>query len=312
MKYMPLFSSDADNLRSSRMLPWLYFLGALLVVFLNAAFSAVHSPLGQEISAGESPGFAWLRTNITICIGFGLVYVVVVCWLQLRQMRQSSFGESRLVSLLLCLQVLSIAAIALLLFFRQTGLLSLFYAVLLISFLIQGVIAFRRRGFTDVDYQSMITQNSVGNVGLFLILLFIFGAVISLLDPSWHRMEDQILLDSNFESHLKYVLPAILSGITNAWLGIGMLIIIIGLSHLLYKLHDIKDFNFLISFTIFFSLVAAYTAFLFLTLFYAISWQIHNLCLISTVWQLVILLSSYIQASFTGLSLLYPNLDKPV
>ena len=288
---MPLPPSDSEKIQIYRILPWLYFSGALLVVFLNAAFSAVHSPLGQEISAGESPGFAWLRTNITICIGFGLVYVVVVCWLQLRQMRQPSFGESRLVSLLVCLQLLGVAAIALLLFFRQTGLLSLFYAVLLISFLIQGVIAFRRPGFAEVDYQSMITQNSAGNVGLFLILLFIIGAVISLLDPSWHRMEDQILLDSNFESRLKYVLPAILSGITNAWLGIGMLIIIIGLSHLLYKLHEIKDFKFLISFIIFFSLIAAYTAFLFLTLFYAITWQIHNLHLTSTVWQLGMFIS---------------------
>ena len=288
---MPHPPSDREKIRSYRILPWLYFLGALLVVFLNAAFSAVHSPLGQEISAGESPGFAWLRSNISICIGFGLVYVAGVCWFHLRQMRPSSFGESRLVSLFLCLQVLSIAAIALLLFFRQTGLLSLFYAVLLISFLIQGVIAFRRRGFADVHYQLMFTQNAVENAGLFLTLLFLFGAVISLFDPSWHRMEDQILLDSNFESHLKYVFPAILSGITTAWLGIGMLIIIIGLSHLVYKLHDIKDFNFLISFTIFFSLVAAYTTFLFLTLFYAITWQIHNLHLTSTVWQVVILIS---------------------
>ena len=81
---MPLPPSDSERIRSYRILPWLYFLGALLVVFLNAAFSAVHSPLGQAISTGESPGFAWLRTNITTCIGFGLVYVVVVCWLQLR------------------------------------------------------------------------------------------------------------------------------------------------------------------------------------------------------------------------------------
>ena len=288
---MSLPASDSEKIRSYWILPWLYFLGALLVVFLNAAFSAVHSPLGQEISAGESTGFAWLRTNITNCIGFGLVYAVVVCWLQLRQMRQTSFGDCKWVSLLVCLQVFSVAAIALLLFFRQTGLLSLFYTVLLISFLIQGVIALRRRGFNDIDHQAMITQNSAGNVSLFLMLLFVFGAVISLLDPSWHRMEDQIQLDSNFEFHLKYVFPAILSGITNAWLGIGMLIIIIALSRLLYKLHEINDFKFLISFIIFFSLVAAYTVFLFLTLFYAISWQIRNLYLISTVWQLVILLS---------------------
>jgi glucan phosphoethanolaminetransferase (alkaline phosphatase superfamily) len=288
---MSLQQSNIEKMRFNRILPWLHFSGALLVVVFNALFSAVHSPLGQEISAGESSGFAWLRTNITTCIGFGLVYLVVVSWLQLRQMRQSSFVDNRLPPLLVCLQVLSVAVIALLLFFRQTGLLPLFYAVLLISFLIQGVITFRRLGFADVDHQSLISQYSVGNAGLFLMLLFIFGAAISLLDPSWHRMEDQILLDSNFESHLRYVFPAILSGITTAWLGIGMLIIIISLSRLLHKLHELKYFKWLISFSIFFSLVAVYTTFLFLTLFYAISWQIHNLYLISTVWQLVIFIS---------------------
>jgi glucan phosphoethanolaminetransferase (alkaline phosphatase superfamily) len=70
-----------------------------------------------------------------------------------------------------------------------------------------------------------------------------------------------------------------------------MLIIIIGLSRLLHKLHELKEFKWLIYFLIFISLVAVYTTFLFLTLFYAISWQIHNLYLISTVWQLVIFIS---------------------
>jgi glucan phosphoethanolaminetransferase (alkaline phosphatase superfamily) len=288
---MPLPPSDSERIRSYRILPWLYFLGALLVVFLNAASSAVHSPLGQEISAGESPGFAWLQTNITTCIGLGLVYVVVVCWLQLRQMRQSSFGDYRLVSMLLCPQLLSVAAIALLLFFRQSSLLSLFYAVLLTSFLIQGVIAFRRLGFAEVEPQSLISKQPALNAGLFLMLLFILGTAISLLDPSWHRMEDQILLDSKFESHLRYVFPALLTGITTAWIGIGMLVMVNGLGILVYKLHEIKEFKFLKSFIIFFSLVVAYTTFLFLTLFYAISWQIHNLHLTSTVWQLVLFIS---------------------
>ncbi|MGD9362796.1 MAG: sulfatase-like hydrolase/transferase [Desulfobacterales bacterium] len=233
---MPLPPSDSERIRSYRILPWLYFLGALLVVFLNAASSAVHSPLGQEISAGESPGFAWLRTNITTCIGFGLVYVVVMCWLQLRQMRQSSFGDYRLLSMLLCPQLLSVAAIALLLFFRQSSLLSLFYAVLLTSFLIQGVIAFRRLGFAEVEPQSLISKQPALNAGLFLMLLFILGTAISLLDPSWHRMEDQILLDSKFESHLRYVFPALLTGITTAWIGIGMLVMVNGLGMLVSTL----------------------------------------------------------------------------
>ena len=82
------------------------------------------------------------------------------------------------------------------------------------------------------------------------MLLFILGAAISLLDPSWHRMEDQILLDSNFESDLRYVFPAVLSGITTAWIGIGMLVMVNGLGILLHKLHEIKEFKFLISFNL--------------------------------------------------------------
>ncbi len=161
-EYMSLLPSDGEKIRIYRILPWLHFSGALLVVVFNALFSAVHSPLGQEISAGESPGFAWIRANITTCIGFGLVYLVLVCWIQLRQMRQSSFGDNRLLPFLVCLQVLSVAAIALMLFFQQTDFLPLVYAVLLISILIQGVIAFRRLGLPDFDHQSLMFTKARG------------------------------------------------------------------------------------------------------------------------------------------------------
>ena len=122
---------------------------------MHALFSAVHSPLGQEISAGESPGFAWIRANITTCMGFGFVYLILVCWIQLRQMRQSLFVDKRLLPFLVCLQVLGVAAGALLLFSQQTYFLPLVYTVLLISILIQGVIAFRRLGLPDFDHQSL-------------------------------------------------------------------------------------------------------------------------------------------------------------
>ena len=285
-----MLPSNSEKMRFDRILPWLHFSGALFVVVFSALFSAVHSPLGQEISAGESPGFAWIRANITTCMGFGLVYLVLVCWIQLRQMRQSSFGGNRLVPFLVCLQVLSVAAIALLLFFHQTDFLPLGYAVLLISTLIQGIIAFRRPGLPDCDYQSLMSQKPAVNAGLFLFLLFILGAAISLLDPSWHRLTDQILLDSNFETHLKYVFPSILSGITNVWLGIGMLIIIVGFSRLLYKKYGIQDVKWIIFFLIFFSLVAVFTTFLFLTLYYTISWQINSLHLKLTIGQLILFL----------------------
>ncbi|MHC4104086.1 MAG: hypothetical protein ACYSR9_04040, partial [Planctomycetota bacterium] len=181
---MALLPSDGEKVKLYRILPWLHFSGALLVVVFNALFSAVHSPLGQEISAGESPGFAWIRANITVCMGFGLVYLIVVCWIQLRQMRQSPFVDNRWLPFLVCLQVISVAAIALLLFFQQTDFLPLVYAVLLISILIQGIIALRPLGLPDVDHQTVASQKPAVNAKLFFILLFIFGAAISFLDPS--------------------------------------------------------------------------------------------------------------------------------
>ena len=152
MENMSFLPSDDEKIRIDRILPWLHFLGALLVVVVTALFSAVHSTLGQEISAGESPGFAWIRANITTAMGVCLVYLILVCWIQLRQMQQSSFGDKRLLPLLVCLQVLGVAANALMLFSRQTDFLPLLCTVLLISSLIQGVIAFRRLGFADVGF----------------------------------------------------------------------------------------------------------------------------------------------------------------
>lgn len=68
-----------NSIRVSSLLPRLYILGAALVVVVTALFAAVHSPLGQEISAGESPGFDWIRANIIPGIGLALVYWILVC-----------------------------------------------------------------------------------------------------------------------------------------------------------------------------------------------------------------------------------------
>ena len=288
---MYFLASGSQKISIVRILPWLHFAGALLVVVLNALFSAVHSTLGQEISAGESPGFAWIGANLTTGMGFGLVYLILVCWIQLRQLRQPDSKAKGLLSFLVCLQVAGIAANALMLFLRQTEFLPLVYTILLLSSLIQGVIAFRRPGLPDCDHPSLSLQQPAVNVSLFLALLFIVGAAISVLDPSWHRMAGQVLLDTNFESQLKSVFPPILSGITSVWLGIGMLVILIVISRLNYKTYVNQDVKGILFFLMFFSLVTVFTTFLCLTLFYAISWQINNLDLISTVWQLCLFFS---------------------
>jgi glucan phosphoethanolaminetransferase (alkaline phosphatase superfamily) len=282
--------SNSKKTRNYQILPWLHLSAGLVVIVFNALFSAVHSPLGQEISAGESPGFAWIRAHISISMGLGLAFLILVFGIQLRQLRQSSFKNNRLLPFLICLEVFCIAAIALLLYFKRTGFLALVYTILMLSILGQAVIAFRRPGVAGFDHQALMLQKPAANGHLFFILLFIFGATISLLEPSRYRFEGQIVLDSNFESLLAYAFPSILSGITNLWLGIGMLGIIIGISRMLFKLHGSKD-SWTIYFLIFFSSVALFMGFLLITLYYAISWQINNLHLKSTVWQLYIFLS---------------------
>jgi hypothetical protein len=100
---MIFFPSNGERTGFYWILTWLHFVGAFVIVVLNALYSAVESPLGREISAGESPDFAWIRANITTCIGLGLVYLIVVIWIQLRQMRQLPFVFRRLSSLLLAI-----------------------------------------------------------------------------------------------------------------------------------------------------------------------------------------------------------------
>lgn len=271
-------------------MPWLHFLGAALVVAITAFFSAVHSPLGHEISAGESPGFAWIRANIIPCIGFALVYLILVCWLLIQQIRRAR-PALRMMSLLICIQVVGIALVTLLLFFQRTNSLSLVLTVLLISLLLQGADTFWRSGRFEYDRQSVVSQKGSANAGLFLVLLFVVGATISYLDPSWRRLSDQVFLDSDWEYNLRHLYPLVLSGAASVWFGIGMMIIIISFYLLQRKVGHRLGVNRVFDFLTFFSLVAAFSAFLLVTLYYAISWQINNLNLKYTVWQMFIFFS---------------------
>jgi len=282
----PSFPSDKSS-SNSRLLPWLHLPGAVLVVVVTALFSAVHSPLGQEISAGESPGFAWVRANIIPCLGFVLVYLILVCRLQIKQIRQPPLFLRTLL-LLVCIEVAGIALIALLLFFQWTNFLPLVLSLLLVSILFQGLLSFGRPG---LESALIGFQKPAANAGLFLMLLFVSGAAISFLDPSWRRLSDQILLDSDLEVKLRHLYPPVLSGVTSVWLGIGMLVILLGFSRIQPIINKRSGLDRVFSFLTFFSLVATFSAFLFFTLYYAISWQINNLHLQSTVWQLFVFLS---------------------
>jgi hypothetical protein len=277
--------------RISSIVPWLHLLGAALVVVLTGLFSAVHSPLGQEISAGESPGFGWIRANVIPCIGFVLVYLILVCYLQIKHILESP-PAFKMLPLLICIEVTGIALIALLLFFQRTNFLPLVLSVLLVSLLLQALIGLWRSDIVETDRSFVLSPDYSTNTGLFLVILFVMGAAISFLDPSWRQLSDQVLLDTDWEYKLRYLYPPVLSGVATVWFGIAMMFIILGFRWLQVRISDRQSVYGVFNFLTFFSLVAAFTAFLLATLYYAIPWQIINLNLQYFVWQLFIFLST--------------------
>jgi len=275
----------------TRILPWLHIAGAIAIVVLNALYSAVHSELGREISAGESPGFAWIRANIHICMAVGVIYLIAVCRLQISRLAQLVTAYARLLKVFVGLEVLSIAATVMLMFYQRVDILPLVQTVLLISVLIQGIITFWYAEQIEFDGRPGYFQAPERSAGRFLFFLFLFGAAVAYLDPSSQRMADQILLDSDFEIRLRFVFPPILSAITSLWFGVGMLAILFCFSRCLHKIIEKQKSLYVMSSLLFISLAAFFMAILFGSLLTAINWEISKLNLKFGVLQLFLLLS---------------------
>jgi hypothetical protein len=277
--------------RYTKILPWLHLLGAIAIVTLQALYSAVHSELGREISVGESPGFAWIRANIHIGMALGVIYLIAVCRLQIIGLTQVTAACARLLKVLVGLEVLSIAATAMLMFYQRVDILPPLQTGLLISVLIQGFITFWNAERPEFDGCPELFQTPERGAGRFLIFLFLSGAVIALLDPSSQRMADQIFLDSEFEHRLRLLFPPILAAVTSLWFGTGMLVILFCFSHGLPKIMQKQKSITVKSCLLFISLAAFFMAILFGSLLAAINWEISRLNLRYTVLQLFLLLS---------------------
>jgi hypothetical protein len=272
-------------------LRWLNILGATLVVVSTGLFAAVHSPLGRQISAGESPGFAWIGANITFLMGFVLAYLALVCRLQIGQMRQLP-QPAKMLPLLICIEVVGIAVVALLMYFQSTKFLSLAVTFLLISLLLQALCILWRSDPSEGHRQSVVSGPYSTSSGLFLVLLFAIGAALAIFDPSWRRLSDQVFLDSDWADAMRYLYPPVLSGAVSVWFGIGMVAILLGLRWMQVKMRNRQDLYRVFNFISFFSLVATLAAFLLVSLYCAIPWQINNLNLNYVVLQLFLLLSA--------------------
>jgi len=277
--------------RITRILPWLHLLGAIAIVTLYGLHSAVHSELGQEISVGESPGFAWVDNNIQFGVAAGLIYLIVVCRFQISRIRDFSTSGARLLKIFVGLEVLGIAATVMLMFYQRADILPPLLTGLLICVLIQGMLTFQYTGQNDMGMGSELLQAPERGAARFLLFVFIFGVVIAFLDPSSMRMADYVFLDSVFEHRLRVAFPLMLSGATSLWFGVGVLAILFCFGRGLPKILRAQKTFSVISSLLFISLFAFFMAILFGSLMTAIKWEISKLNLQFTVLQLFLLLS---------------------
>ena len=287
---MNLFSEKNPSLKLSPLLPWLHFFAAILVFVLISLFAAIHSELGNAISAGESPGFAWIGANIIKFFWMGLAYLGFVFWLHHRENRSTSSHLFRMITVLLGLELLSIGIIALALFYEWYVLLPTVTTVLLTSILLQGVVALDRNKSLGLEPSITLLKKPERNIGLFFVFLFFFGAVLVFIDPSWNRLPDDVLPDTDFEYFLRFVLPPIFSGIASLWFGIGLTAVLIGSRTLRSKLLQNPKFNGLSLLLSFFFLVTGFAVILLGTLFHAIQWKVSGLDLKPALLQLILLI----------------------
>ena len=287
---MNLLSEKKSLLEPSRILPGLHFLGAILVFVLISLFTAIHSELGNEISAGESSGFAWISANIINFLWMGLVYLVFVSGLQYRQKQRGPRDFPLMITVLVWIQLLSIAFIALTLFYAWFALLPVGHTVLLVSILLQGVLAWDQNELPGSKACIALLQKPERSLGLFLVLVFSCGAVIVFVDPTWNRVWDRVSLDTDFEYLLASFFPPIFSGLTSLWFGIGMAAVLAASRALRSRLLWKPKFNSISIFALFLLLATFYSGLLLGTLFSAIQWELNKLHLTSAILQMIILM----------------------
>jgi hypothetical protein len=282
-------STKSLPLRSARILSLLHFFGGMLVFLLLSLFTAIHSELGNQISTGESAGFAWISANITNLLWIGLAYLVFVLWLQLRQNRLRLPIFPRTTVVLALIEFLSIAAIAVALIYAWYVFLPAMHTILLTSILLQGFFALDYNRLPGLKPCLTLLQKPERNIGLFMVLLFFFGAVILFVDPSWNPTLVRELLQTDIEYFLGNFLPPIFSGFTSLWFGIALVAILASSRALGSKLSLKLKFEGIRLFVPFFFIATFYAAVFLGTLFHAIQWEISKLNLKPAILQLVII-----------------------
>ena len=272
-------------------LPWLHFCGAFLVLVLVYLFAAIHSQLGQEISAGESPGFAFLGEHLFLLMGLVFGYLMGVAALQYFWMRSNATSHAGVLKFAASIQFLSVTLVASALWKGGSYLTSAATLAFLIALMAQAYIVMWDQQFHSRNISHRLRQRE-SNALLFLVLLFLINVIVAQMDPSRQRLNEFIHLNSSIAIVLPKLIPALFAGITGLWFGIVTLAIIdlsTSFQDKLYAKTSLKGFYFFLPF---FLLCGFYSVITLSALMVAIEWQVNKLGLKPAVMLLAIFLSA--------------------
>jgi hypothetical protein len=202
-------------------IPWLHFGSTVPLFLIFSLWSAVHSELGHHIAPGESPAFAWVRDHIGLLLGLVLSVRFLVAVGQMVQVRRSPARPGPGLRLGVGVEILCMGAVigAIL---ESEAYLPMVATLYLIVVLAQGIGSLLGGGFLPKLRQTASEVRFSRPPPGFFGGLFLLGGLTAVIEPSWRRMADHTLLDTNREAVLHLVLPAWIGGAVTLWVGIGL------------------------------------------------------------------------------------------
>ncbi|MGD9014135.1 MAG: sulfatase-like hydrolase/transferase, partial [Desulfobacterales bacterium] len=254
-------------------------------------FVAIRSQLGGEISAGESPGFAFLGELLLILMVLATGYLFAISGLQFLWLRSSTISHAAALKITTGFQLLGMGILAPALLIGSTALISVTAFLVLASILGQGFLALWIHQMHKKDIPYQLGQRE-SHVLLFLVFIFLVNAIVAQLDPSWHRLKEFILLNSSLEIFMQKLVPGLFAGVMGLWFGIATLAII-SLSAFLQVRFEAKSvLKGILFFLPFILLCGFYNSITLSALSVAIEWQVSKLNLRPAIFALAILLSA--------------------
>ncbi|MHC4459124.1 MAG: hypothetical protein ACYS0I_18950, partial [Planctomycetota bacterium] len=132
--------------------------------------------MANQISAGESPGFAWVRDHIAILMGGGLTFLILVFWVQQLGIRSENKTYRGGIKTLIWMECLGVLILTVVSYFQMTALLSPAHSFLLLAILLHSVLTLGRDALPEMMLDHAGLHQQQKGTLLFIVFIFLIGA----------------------------------------------------------------------------------------------------------------------------------------